>query len=167
MFSKEKRHFMEINIRKATADDYNSMCELFDEVDALHRDHLPRLFQKPGGVVREQDYYLGLFNDENMILFVAETGHKLVGFIYAMIRETPAFPIFVSRRFAVVDSIGVKHGFQNHGIGRHLMEHISEWAIEKGATSIELNVYEFNKTAISFYESLGYETISQRMSKSL
>jgi diamine N-acetyltransferase len=158
---------MEISVRKATLDDYNSLCELFDEIDTLHRDHLPRIFQKPGGAAREQDYYAGLIADENVGLFVAEAGGKLVGFVHAIVRDTPAIPIFVHRRYAIVDSIVVKSEFQNHGTGRILMDKMQEWAIAKGATSIELNVYEFNETAISFYKRLGYQTFSRKMSKEL
>ncbi len=156
---------MEISVRKATIDDYNAMCELFNEIDALHRDNLPRLFRKPDGAARERDYYSGLIADENTALFVAEAGGELVGFVHAMVRETPALPVFVPRRYAIVDGIVVKSGFQNRGIGRTLMEKMQAWAIAKGATSIELNVYEFNRTAISFYESLGYQTLSRKMSK--
>jgi len=47
------------------------------------------------------------------------------------------------------------------------MDTVHKWAIAKGATAIELNVYEFNKTAIAFYEALDYETLSRRMSKVL
>lgn len=158
---------MEVSIRKATAEDYNPLCALFDEVDVLHRGNLPHLFQKPNGPVREQDYYGGLIADENVGLFVAEIGEKLVGFVHAVIRDAPAIPVFVPRRYAIVDGIGVKLGFQNHGMGRMLMDTVHEWAMAKGATSIELNVYEFNKTAIAFYERLGYETLSRKMSKAL
>jgi ribosomal protein S18 acetylase RimI-like enzyme len=157
----------EISVRKAIANDYNSLCELFNEIDALHRDNLPHIFQKPGGAAREQDYYSGLIADENVALLVAEAGGKLVGFVHAIVRETPAIPVFVPRRYAIVDGIGVKSEFQNHGIGRILMDKMQEWAIAKGATSIELNVYEFNETAISFYERLGYQTFSRKMSKEL
>ena len=158
---------MEISVRKATADDYNSLCELFDEGDALHRDNLPHIFQKPSGAAREQDYYLELIADENVALFVAEVGEQLVGFVHAIVRNPPPFPVFVPRRYAIVDGIVVKSGFQNHGIGRILMDKMQEWASAKGATSIELNVYEFNQAANAFYRKLGYETISHKMSKSL
>jgi ribosomal protein S18 acetylase RimI-like enzyme len=158
---------MEISVHKATADDYNSLCELFNEGDALHRDNLPHIFQKPNGAAREKDYYLGLIADENVALLVAEVGGNLVGFVHAIVRDAPAFPVFVARRYAIVDSIVVKSGFQNHGIGRTLMDKMQEWAIAKGTTSIELNVYEFNETAISFYERLGYQTFSRKMSKEL
>lgn len=164
-FGEDHRLGMEISIRKATVDDYNSLCELFDEVDALHRDHLPHIFQKPDGAVREQDYYLGLIADEDTALFVAEAGGKLVGFICAVVRDAPDFPVYVPRCYAMVDCIGVKSGFQNQGIGRTLMEKMEVWATAKGATSIELNVYDFNETAISFYEGLGFHGLSRKMSK--
>ena len=157
---------MTISVRKATTNDYNTLCELFDEIEALHRDNLPHIFQKPRGSVREK-YYSGLMADENVSLFVAEAGGKLVGFVHAIVRDTPAIPVFVPRRYAIVDSIVVKSEFQNHGTGRILMDKMQEWAIAKGAVSIELNVYEFNETAISFYERLGYQTFSRKMSKDL
>jgi ribosomal protein S18 acetylase RimI-like enzyme len=158
---------MEISVRKATADDYNTLGELFDEIDALHRDNLPHIFQKPNGAAREPDYYLGLIADENIALLVAEAGQKLVGFVHAIVREPPALPVFVPRRYAIVEGIVVKSEFRNHGTGGILMDKMQEWAIAKGATSIELNVYEFNETAISFYERLGYQTFSRKMSKEL
>jgi ribosomal protein S18 acetylase RimI-like enzyme len=84
-----------------------------------------------------------------------------------MIRDTPAISVFVPRRYAIVDGIVVKSEFQNQGIGKILMDKMWEWAIAKGATSIELNVYEFNVAAISFYKRLGYQTFSRKMSKEL
>jgi ribosomal protein S18 acetylase RimI-like enzyme len=133
----------------------------------LHRDNLPHIFQKPSGAAREQDYYSGLIADENGALLVAEVGEKLVGFVHAIVRDAPAIPVFVPRRYAIVDGIGVKSGFQNRGIGRILVGKMQEWAIAKGATSIELNVYEFNEIAISFYERLGFQAFSRKMSKEL
>jgi ribosomal protein S18 acetylase RimI-like enzyme len=158
---------MEISIRQATADDYDSLCELFNQGDALHRVHLPHIFQQPKGAARETDYYLGLIADENAALLVAEAGGHLVGYGHAIMRDAPSLALFVPRRYAVVDAVVVDAGFQNQGIGRRLMEEMQPWAIAKGATSIQLNVYEFNETAISFYEGLGYQALSRKMSKEL
>ncbi len=158
---------MKINIRKATAEDYNSLCDLFEEIDSLHRDNLPHIFKKPDGPVRELDYYLGLIFNENIGLFVAEFDGNIVGFIHTIITDAPNIPIFVPRRYAVVDSIIIKSGFQHQGIGRLLMDKMQEWSIAKGATSVELNVYEFNSSAISFYERCGYKSFSRKMKKNL
>lgn len=158
---------MKINVRKASAEDYDPMCTLFNEVDSLHRDNLPHIFKKPDGPVRELDYFLELVFDNNVGLFVAEFEENIVGFVHAIIKEAPDIPIFIQRRYAVVDSILVKSGFQNQGIGKLLMDKMQEWSISNGATSIELNVYEFNSSGISFYEKCGYKTFSRKMSKNL
>ena len=158
---------MEITIRQATTDDFEAICSLFNEIDALHRENLPHIFQKPNGPTREYDYYLELMADETVGLFIAEMEEILVGFVHAKIRDTSTIPLFVPRCYAMVDSIVVNSVYQHHGIGKKLMNAMQEWAIAKGATFIELNVYEFNESAKSFYERLGYTTISRRMRKEL
>jgi diamine N-acetyltransferase len=158
---------MKITIRKASAEDYATLCTLIEEVDSLHRNNLPRIFKKPDGPVRELDYFLGLISDENIGLFIAEAEGIIVGFVHAIVKDSPDIPIFVPRYFTVVDNIVVKPGFQNHGIGELLMDKMQEWSIAKGANSVELNVYEFNSSAISFYEECGYKTLSRRISKQL
>ena len=158
---------METSIRSATSDDIDDLCELFDEIDALHRDHLPGIFQRPNGLARERDYLLGVMADDNVALLVAEEAENLIGVVHAIVRDAAAIPVFLPRRYVIVDSIVVRSGFQNRGIGRKLMDRVEGWATARGATSIELNVYEFNETAISFYEGLGYQTLSRKMSKKL
>ena len=158
---------METHIRKATANDYDDLCELFNEVDALHRVNLPHIFQKPNGAAREMNYYLELIADESIGLFVVEMDEKLVGFVHVLVRDTPAFPVIVPHHYAVIDGIAVKSEFQNHGIGKVLMEKAQEWAGTKNAEFMELNVYEFNRNAISFYERLGYQNSSRKMRKKI
>jgi ribosomal protein S18 acetylase RimI-like enzyme len=77
----------------------------------------------------------------------------------------PEAPIFVRRRYAVIDNVVVKKKFRRAGVGRALVEKAHEWAVAEGADSIELNVWEFNREAIEFYRTLGYETTSRKMSR--
>jgi ribosomal protein S18 acetylase RimI-like enzyme len=158
---------MELSIREAVASDYDELCDVFDEGDALHRENLPRIFRKPRGAVRGRDYVLGLIADEAVGFFVAQVRDRLVGSICVMIRQSPEMPIFVRRRYAVVDNVVVKREFRRTGIGRALMEKAHEWAVAEGADSIELNVWEFNREAVEFYKTLGYETASRKMNKRL
>ncbi|NJO43851.1 MAG: GNAT family N-acetyltransferase [Cyanobacteria bacterium CRU_2_1] len=153
-------------IDAATAEDYDALCQLFDEVDALHRQRLPHLFQKIEPV-REQDYFLDLVADENVGLFVARAGKAPIGFVNAVLQEAPALPLFIPRRYAIVNDITVVARYRTSGVGRMLMDRVHQWAQDKGAIAVELAVYEFNQGAIAFYERLGYETLSRRMTKSL
>ncbi len=158
---------MALSIRKAETSDYEELSALFEEGDAWHREHLPRIFQKPEGVVRSREYIRGLLADEGSALFVAELEGRLVGLISAVIREAPDVPLFVPRRYAIIDNVVVKAGYRRAGIGRALMERAHEWAVEAGVESVELNVWEFNAGALEFYRGLGYETSSRRMSRRL
>ena len=143
---------MDLTIREAATSDYAGLCALFDEVDALHRENLPWIFQKPRGDARERDYVLGLIADKAVGLFVAHIGDQLVGLICVRIKESSEVPILVKRRYAAIDSVVVAQKYQRRGIGRALVEKAHEWAVAEKAESIELNVWEFNQGAIGFYK---------------
>ncbi len=158
---------MEINIRTAQAQDYDSLCALLDRLDAPHRERFPNRFKKPDGPVRDRAYILGLLADEDVGLFVAERGGEVVGMVKTVVMEARPIPIMVPRRYAMINSISVKETARRTRIGQALMEKAQAWAIAKGAVEMELHVFAFNQEAISFYRNLGYETISLRMSKPL
>jgi ribosomal protein S18 acetylase RimI-like enzyme len=158
---------MDGQIREALPEDYLALCALFDEVDALHVAHLPAIFQQPSGPAREQAYIHHLIADPSTGLFVAQVGDRLAGLVTAVVREPPEIPLFVRRRYAVVDTLVVGRPFRRAGIGRALMARAQAWAAAQGASSIELGVWAFNQEAIAFYRALGYETTMRRMSKPL
>ena len=158
---------MAIAVREARADDYDELCAIIDQVDGLHREHLPHIFCQPPGPVRERAYILDLLDDTGVGLFVAEVEGQLAGLAHVAVRETPPLPILVPRRVAIVDNLVVRNDLRRLGVGRALMDRVYRWARAQGAVEVELTVYEFNEPAIAFYTSLGYETSSRRMSKRL
>ncbi|MFN2240701.1 MAG: GNAT family N-acetyltransferase [Anaerolineae bacterium] len=158
---------MQFAIREATARDLDALLPIIDEVDALHREHLPHVFQDPHGPPRDREYLLELLADESYGVFVAEAAGEVVGFVQVNIGETPPFAILVPRRVAAVENLAVREEFRRMGIGQALMSRAHQWAEELGASEIELTVYEFNHAAASFYHSLGYVPSSRRMSKRL
>lgn len=158
---------MGIPVREATIEDYDDLCRLFDQVDAMHRESLPDIFQEPDRPARSRDYFNRLIRVPSIALFVAEVSGRVAGFVHVMVENAPDFSLFVPRRYVTVDNLVVDREHRRQGIGRALMGKVHEWAQEKGATSIQLNVYEFNQAAIDFYCALGYETLSRRMRKPL
>jgi ribosomal protein S18 acetylase RimI-like enzyme len=155
---------MEIIVRPATALDYEELCQVIEQADRLHRENLPHLFRQPQGPVRDREYFLGLLEDADHGLFAAEVEGQIMGYVHIVVRETPAIPIVVPRRLAVVDNLCVRERVRRAGIGRALMHRAQRWACAQGVSEIELTVYEFNELAIAFYHSLGFETVNRRMS---
>jgi ribosomal protein S18 acetylase RimI-like enzyme len=158
---------MTCSIREARLEDYDALCLIFEQGDAHHRDALPRIFCSSDGPTRSWQYVAALIADENATILVAEDDNQVIGAIQALIREAPDIPIFVPRRYAVIDSIIVSQTYRRSGVGQALMEEAHLWALDKGATQVELNVWEFNQGALAFYERLGYSTASRKMFKSL
>ena len=150
-------------IREATQDDYRGLCEVFEEVDILHCEAIPHVFQRSHRPARTEEFISDVITNDDEALFVAEYDDQIIGIVQISIREAPDIPIMVPRRYAVITNLAVKEKFRRSGIGRSLVEKAHRWAMKKGATQIELNVWEFNRPAIAFYEKLGYATATRRM----
>jgi GNAT superfamily N-acetyltransferase len=158
---------MEYTIRKASPADYEALLPVLDEGDAHHRRALPHIFCEPAGPARSRSYLNALLADDDSAIFVAACSGQIVGAVSIALRETRDIPILVPRRYAVVDNLVVLQAHRRAGIGTALMERAHRWALDKGVTEVELNVWEFNVGAMAFYEELGYATTRRTMSVSL
>jgi shikimate dehydrogenase len=154
-------------IRPACLEDYPAFGRLYLEINGLHAAAHPELFAPTRTPPHDEEDFLVMLSDPNQAVFIAEVEGEAAGFIHVILRDAPPLEILVPRRFAVVDSIGVCARFRRLGIGASLMQRAAGWAAEKGAASLELTVYEFNDSAIAFYEHLGYTPLSRKLSKSL
>jgi len=158
---------MHPSIREAAMNDYQALCKIFDEVDALHRNALPEIYRQPDGPARSREYIHGLIEDEATALLVAEREGRLVGVVKVSVTETPDIPVYVLRTYAAIDTLVVKKECRRSGIGRSLLEAAEQWARERGAATAELTVMEFNEPAIAFYQRFGYKPASRKMRKPL
>ena len=101
--------------------------------------------------------------DKNSKIFVAESEGKLLGLAEVIKKKNAPYPLKIDREWIVLDTIIVKEEYRGMGIGNMLFDTILDWTKEKGINRIEVNVYEFNKSAISFYKGLGFENFSRIM----
>jgi ribosomal protein S18 acetylase RimI-like enzyme len=154
-------------VRPACLEDYPDFSRLYLEINDLHAAAHPGLFALTRTPPHDQEDFQMLLYDPNQAVFIAEIDGEAAGFINVVLRDAPPLEILVPRRFAVIDSIGVNRSFRRLGAGQALMQRAEQWASEKGAVDIELTVYEFNRSAITFYEQLGYTPLSRKLSKPL
>jgi len=64
-----------------------------------------------------------------------------------------------------IEDTSVHEQYRDRGIGGLLLEECEKWARDNDYADIELNVYEFNRHAISFYTRHGFETVSRVLRK--
>lgn len=158
---------MRFMIREAVSKDCGQLCELNQQVLELHSEAHPEVFCGGDSMTFFKDYVAEILADENAAILCADSAGRIIGMAHVLVRESPDIPIMVRRRFAVLENIVVREGFRHMGVGRALVESVHAWALGKGVTRVELNVWAFNADAIRLYEKLGYEIISSRMVKRL
>jgi ribosomal protein S18 acetylase RimI-like enzyme len=61
-----------------------------------------------------------------------------------------------------VNAVATRSEFRGQGVGRKLMAHAEELAVESGVASLSLIVAEENALAVSLYHKLGYEIRARR-----
>jgi ribosomal protein S18 acetylase RimI-like enzyme len=152
-------------IREATPHDLDGVNRVLGEADAYHHDALPHIFRIPEDSPRAIAYLLAVIAADDAALYVAECDGTVIGIVQVGARSTPDIPLLVPRRYAVVETLAVLAAHRRAGVGRALMERTQRWAAEHGMTEIELNVWEFNRDAIAFYQALGYSTARRTMHK--
>jgi GNAT superfamily N-acetyltransferase len=158
-----------LTIRQATESDFEQLCDLFAELDALHREARPDLFRKPAGLPRERAHVAGLIaGPDSAILVAADPGSRhLHGLATLIVRTMPENPVRPERRLVEIDNFAVRKDARRQGIGTMLIEQAECWALRKGFDAVELAVHEFNAEAMRFYEAVGFSTSLRRMTRRL
>ena len=153
---------MMLTIETAELSQYKLINEIVKEGHQEHVLALPHIFKQVENVMPES-YYKELLTDPNSDVLVAIGNGEVVGYAVIELKEAPAFDSMMPRVFAYVNDIGVKGTYQRKGVGKDLFDACVMWAKTKGASSLELNVWEFNERAISFYTDKGMISTSRKM----
>jgi diamine N-acetyltransferase len=158
---------MDIIIRTATEKDYSQLSRLYDGLNKLHSKALPHLFVKLSKTPQDLAYIRGILKNKEAVLLVAQSGEEMIGFIEAVVMQPPDHPEAVKRNYAYVNDICVKNEYRRSSIGKKLMEAVEKWAIESGLSEVQLNVWDFNKSAMAFFGNAGYKPLRHIMGKNL
>lgn len=92
-------------------------------------------------------------------LFVGVVDGEIVGNLWLFTDpKLPAPDTFIY-------DIEVVERHRGKGLGRALLTAAERWCAERGITTLRLNVFSFNKPAISLYESAGFTPTNMNMMK--
>jgi len=153
---------MSTSIESAIIEDLTDVNSIVKEGHDEHAEALPHIFKVVDRVMPES-FYQELLEDPNCEILVAKENEDIVGFAVMELKESAPFESMTPRRFAYMNDFGVKRNRQRKGIGNDLFKACLVWSENRGASSLDLNVWEFNQTAISFYENFGMKNISSKM----
>jgi ribosomal protein S18 acetylase RimI-like enzyme len=157
---------LELNIRTARLEDYEAVNAIIRIGQEEHAEALPDRFAKLDRVVA-MGWYRSFSDQQNKIILIAEKDGMVVGVAMLEMKKSPSYEALVPRTYAYLNELAVSPDFQRQGIGTTLYWASVTWAEERAASSLELNVWEFNERAIAFYKSLGMSTLNRTMSTTM
>ena len=153
-------------IRFAEYDELGRVNELRRQVNDLHVKGAPEIFRE-GFCGELQDLVYAIFEDPDKKILVAEADGVICGFAVLDHISKPENPFMHARDFLDIDEFCVDEAYRRRGIASAMIRFIKEWAKSEGFTRLELNMWEFNRGALEFYESVGFSTFRRYMETDL
>ena len=151
-----------MNVRFAREDELERVNELRKQVNDLHVAGKPEVF-KPGFAPELRDYIHVIWDDPRKEIVVAERDGTVCGFAVLNHIVRPENPFMFERDFLDIDEFGVDEIFRRRGVGAAMIRFIRDYAAAKGFRRLELNMWEFNRGALAFYETEGFQTFRRYM----
>jgi len=148
-------------VRKANEGDCAEIARLLKIIAAQHGVGRPDLFEASCGKYDVAGVAALLADNA---VFVAEGKNGgILGYLIAKIKEQPKIAVRKAYRCLYIDDICVDPTGRRQGAGRALFGTAKDFARENGCHNIELNVWEFNEGAKTFYERMGMSTQKRTM----
>lgn len=154
----------EIKIKKLNKTHEAAVIEILDQSNNYHYSQNPDYFAQSNKGA-QTGYTRWILNDRKNFGFVAVDGKKIVGLLFAGKMKKPSV-MRVTNIYYLYD-IAIDRNYKRRGIGRKLMDALEQKAQKNKVRQIELNVYDFNCSALAFYEDIGFHTISHTMIQDL
>jgi len=134
----------DLRIRPATEDDAELIFSLILELASYEK--LADAVAGDPEVLRRS-----LFEQKAAEALLLEVGGEAVG--YAIFYTT--FSTFECRSGIWLEDVYVRPEHRRGGVGRRVMEHLAQLALERGHVRLEWCALEWNEPALSFYAGLG------------
>jgi ribosomal protein S18 acetylase RimI-like enzyme len=155
------------SIRPAISADYESVCVILAEADAIHHASEPDFFRLSTESCRPLALFEQWLAADDFAVYVAEAFGQAVGVLLLSERAVPDGPLMKPRRYANIDMLAVLEDWRSQGLGHALLQQAEGWARGRGLDSVELSVWEFNQRALALYKGTGYRTLRRYMGKQL
>ena len=138
-----------IIFNEATATDIPDLVKLLSVLFSIEKDFNPDFAKQQKGLA------LLIENKANGTIQVArDASSKVIGMVSAQLVISTA----QGAASAWIEDMVVDPGYQGHGIGKQLLNHVLTWAKNKGATRAQLLVDMDNADARGYYQHLHWES---------
>lgn len=149
-------------VRFAKREDLERINEIRKMVHEVHARGRADLFKAEFGDDL-RNYIYDIWNAEDKDILAAERNGVICGFACVQYVDKSENPVMNGRKFYKVEEFGVDEKFRRQKVAAEMMEFIREEAKRLGMNRVELDMWEFNKSALAFYEAAGFKTYRRYM----
>ena len=142
------------SVRRAEKRDIPAILNLLVQVDMVHHNGRPDLFKGPATKYNAEELKAILADEETPVFVCTDEQGRVLGHGFCIMQHAGG-QLMVEHTTLYIDDICVDEKARGQGVGRALYEHILDFAREKGAYNVTLNVWSCNPGAVAFYEKLG------------
>jgi ribosomal protein S18 acetylase RimI-like enzyme len=156
-----------MTIRLATPADLPALGRLGALLMRTHYELDPQRFMDPGTDPAEgYAWFLGKqLKDDDSVIFVAEDGDKVVGYVYAALEPISWKELRDACGF--IHDILVEESSRRAGTATALMEAAMQWLRERGAPRVILGTADKNERAQRLFTKLGFRRTMVEMTREL
>ncbi len=144
-----------MTIRKAHEKDTPRILELLVQVNMVHHNGRPDLFNGPATKYTKEEL-LPILADEATPVFVAvDETDTVLGYAFCIFKQYLNDNILTDIKTLYIDDLCVDEALRGKHIGKLLYDHVLAFAKESGCYNVTLNVWTCNPSAMRFYEKCG------------
>ena len=154
------------SVRRAEARDIPAVLNLLVQVNMVHHNGRPDLFNGPTTKYTAEELKDIFSNDETPVFVCADKSGRVLGHGFCVMQHAGG-RLMTEHDTLYIDDICVDENARGLGVGRALYDHILNYAREKSCYNVTLNVWTCNPGAMAFYEKLGLTPYRVGMEKIL
>jgi ribosomal protein S18 acetylase RimI-like enzyme len=152
-------------VRPATLADVTDIVAIWGEL-AAHHAALDSSFAPSEHWQGEYRHFVrSLLGRDDALAVVAVDHARVVGYAVGRISMLPGF--FAQRERGYIHDAVVRKEYRRHGIGRQLVQALTEWMRAAGVSIVELTVATRNRDAVEFWRRVGFDSYMVHMKREL
>ena len=143
-----------IEVRRATIADLDTVIELRLSLLREYGDHPIYGRLHPEAELRARPVFLQQIQSPDQAIFLASRAGSIAGIARSV--DSRGSPLLMPDRYCYVTSVYVRPEHRRHGVLSALMNHIEEWAKQRGLSEMRLHNSTLNAATRSAWDQLGF-----------
>ena len=146
-----------MDIRKAANKDITAILNLLQQVNFIHHNGRPDLFNVGTKYTKEQ--LENIICDNDRPILVADDNGVIKGYAFCIYQTHENETILTDIKTLYLDDLCVDEKYRGEHIGKKLYDAVLKLAKENGCYNMTLNGWCFNQRAVGFYEKCGMQPL--------